>query len=277
MGQKSNLLTLRNKEKKNLNSSNQFENSYLFLQGFKFLKYIEYLLKKKNILIVSKSINFINNKFFFNFTLYFCSFKINFYKKRVIRPLNKSKKLFLKHSNNSLLSLFLKNLNINYTNLFFLRIKVINAAIDTSLIKYFYFKLGRFLGVLFLRRFNLFLDFLKITSLFYKNKVSVNLFLYLLGQIFKVLPKSKHNRFLFFCKYLFQILIKDLNLFKNSDILGIKLVINGKLQGKTRASSSCIQVGAVPTQSLGKNIEFSKIHTYTMYGVFGFKIWICRN
>ena len=80
--------------------------------------------------------------------------------------------------------------------------------------------------------------------------------------------------------HLFQILVDNKEIKKVSgisNIIGIKFIVNGKLQGKTRADSSCIQVGAVPAQTLDKNIDFSMLHVYTLYGAFGFRIWICRK
>jgi ribosomal protein S3 len=55
-------------------------------------------------------------------------------------------------------------------------------------------------------------------------------------------------------------------------IKGIKFVINGKIKGKTRSTSNSISFGKVPTQSVSKNIDYSKIHVFTIYGVFGFKL-----
>jgi len=103
----------------------------------------------------------------------------------------------------------------------------------------------------------------------------------LLGQIFKVLPKKTHNRFLVFLELVFKfLLIKKLSSKRNiffSTIKGIKFIVNGKIRGKMRSSSKCISVGTIPIQSLNKNIEFSKTHVYTLYGAFGFQIWLYRD
>jgi ribosomal protein S3 len=68
--------------------------------------------------------------------------------------------------------------------------------------------------------------------------------------------------------------MKDKNI---SNVLGVKFIVAGRLLGKMRANSSRIQIGAVPTQSVDKYIEFSKLHVYTLYGAFGFKIWVYRK
>ena len=179
-----------------------------------------------------------------------------------------------------MIKLFLKQFKFLKTNLVLLNFKNINKEINKDLVKLVYQKVGRFAGILFSRRFNLLIDFIKITALFCEKKVPLQIFLSLLGQIFRILPKRKHNRFFFFLKYLFQLLISSPE-FKTaltmSNVHGIKFVVNGKLQGKTRADSSCIQVGAVPIQSLNKNIEFARLHVYTLYGVFGFRMWVYRK
>jgi ribosomal protein S3 len=79
-------------------------------------------------------------------------------------------------------------------------------------------------------------------------------------------------------KFLFQTLLtENEKSFSISNIYGIKFIVNGKLLGKTRADSSCIQVGAVPIQAIDKHVEFSRLHVYTLYGAFGFKIWVYRK
>lgn len=60
---------------------------------------------------------------------------------------------------------------------------------------------------------------------------------------------------------------------KNS-IKGLKLVISGKLKGKPRSSSTLLLVGNISSQTLDSKIDFSKTHVYTIYGVFGLKLWV---
>jgi ribosomal protein S3 len=57
-----------------------------------------------------------------------------------------------------------------------------------------------------------------------------------------------------------------------SRVRGIKFVINGKIKGKTRSSSNIISFGKIPTQSISKVVDYSNIHVFTVYGVFGFKL-----
>jgi hypothetical protein len=270
MGQKSNVLTLRKSE----NSSTALaSNSKTFILGFTFLNFFEKLLSNKNVLLVNKEINFEANKLYLNFSLFFRSTKVLNYRRRGFNS-DKQKISFNFESFNALIKNHFSLLRTNTVQLSFINL---NKSADRKFLTFLFKKLKRFVGVIFSRRFNLFIDFLKLTDLFAHNKIAAKPYLFLLGQIFRVLPKRKHNRFLVFLKLLFQVIIQDKLSPYSSNIAGIKLIINGKLKGKTRSSSSCIQVGSVPVQSLSKNIEFSKLHVYTLFGSFGFKIWIHRK
>ena len=274
MGQKSNLLTLQRNKNKELNF--QVQDSKLFLKGYIFLNKFERLLNKKNILISRKELNIEANKIFLNLSIFYKSNKTLLYRRKGFV----SKIKFF--DNSSLKTLFFKNFKDINSNVLSVNIINLNNYLDRDLLNSFYKNLKRFVGVLFNRRFNLFIDFLKINTLFLKSKISNKLYLYILGQIFRILPKSKHGRFLLFLKILFKNLInisKNYNYKKNevNAILGIKLLISGRLKGKPRSTVSCIQVGSVPSQSINKNVDFSKIHVYTLYGAFGFKVWIHKK
>ena len=73
MGQKSNLLTLR---AANVQTNLLTENSKLFIYGFLFLNFFEKLLRKKNVLLVNKELNFEANKGFLNCSVFFKSVKL---------------------------------------------------------------------------------------------------------------------------------------------------------------------------------------------------------
>ena len=88
------------------------------------------------------------------------------------------------------------------------------------------------------------------------------------SKIFSRLHKRKHSRFLIFIKTLFNFYVSK-NFYK-----GFKLIINGKFGGKTMSSINSLMEGNISIQSLKKNIEYSKIHTYTPYGVYGIKLWV---
>lgn len=54
------------------------------------------------------------------------------------------------------------------------------------------------------------------------------------------------------------------------------MVINGKLKGKPRSSTFNKVFGSVPIQSLSLDIEYAQAHAFTLYGVFGIKLWVFR-
>lgn len=273
MGQKSNILTSR-KVQKNLSFHESDKRPRQFLYGLKFLAFLEQLLNQKSIVLTDKTLNFINNKVYLNITFFFKTAKLKGYKK------NYSKSLTVSKERNSITKFFVKELSSLKVNFISLNLRVINKEVNERIGRFFYAKTKRFIKTLLSRRFNLFVDFIKTTSLLCENKISVQAYLSILAQIFRVLRKRIHSRFLLFLKEIFSLLtiVKSHN--KRSldhNIKGIKILVNGKLRGKTRSSSSCIQMGAVPSQSLDKNVSFAKIHIYTLYGVFGFRMWIHRS
>lgn len=264
MGQKSNLETLR-KSKHQLNLITQ--NPKEFVYGLKFLEFFNNLLSKKKILVIKKNLNFESNKLFLNFVLFFQTTKLlNFQTKLVTKTFNSDKLNF------SFIYPLIKNhfylLNNNFIQV---SLTNLNCDINKKLLTIFFNKLRRFSGILFERRFNLFIDFIKVSVLFNMNKISSKTFLFLIGRIFRTLPKRKHNIFLIFLKTTFQILINK------KSILGIRLLINGRLNGKPRSNSASILMGFTPIQSLSKNIEYSKLNVYTLNGAFGFKLWVYRE
>lgn len=62
-----------------------------------------------------------------------------------------------------------------------------------------------------------------------------------------------------------------------SSLSGIKFIIKGKLKGKRRKSNSIVTIGQMPIQSFYKQIEFSKVSAFTVYGTFGLKLWVYRS
>lgn len=281
MGQKSNTTTIRVNLRKNLSFLNQTKDSKVFQFGFNYLNFLEFFLNKKNILVTSKELNLNGNLLYLNLTIFYYHVKLAGYKKKRQRirfgSKNSNNPGFEFHRGIRLLTnkfMFFRN------NLTLIHLKVLNIEVNKSFLKELYLRIAKVLSVLFVRKFNLFLDFLKICSLFYQKKIPGSLVLYVLGQVFKVLPKKKHNRFLFFLKQILEIFIemsKDNSFSSTNQILGLKFIVSGRLRGKPRGSWSCIQVGAVPIQSIERNIEFSKLHVHTLYGVFGFKMWVHRN
>jgi hypothetical protein len=108
--------------------------------------------------------------------------------------------------------------------------------------------------------------------LFVRGQVSTTFFLNFLCIIFKHLLKKKHKKFLFFLEALFTDMVFSLK--DVSKVKGIYFVASGKLSGKMRASTAKIAIGKIKKQTFNLNINYSKAHVYTLYGAYGFKLWV---
>jgi hypothetical protein len=280
MGQKSNVTTLR----KSTNYLNLYRtNNTEFLYGFFFLRLLEMAFKRRNIFLTDFTLNFVENKIFFNLSFFFKVAKILQFKnlgvikkKIVIKKLQLSTKSKL----SNIVGLFLNTLNLFKKNLSVFFFTNMNSHLRKK--RFLIFDLFNFLkrdGLnLFPRRFRFFLDFVKMSVLFCEGLISLKFFVKILAEIFRILQKKKHARFLAFVSTFFSALI-DGKLFKKYKvehrIKGVKFILNGKIKGKPRSSSHSIVLGETPIQSLDQNIEFVKSHAFTIYGVFGLKIWVC--
>jgi len=265
MGQISNIQTLRTK---GISISLDNYNFQIYLKCLNFLNNFKRSLQIKNVCLIESNVNVLNNIIFIDISFFYNTKKLYFYKK-------KKKINFLYHKKP--ISTFLHLLN-NYflnlkTNLVSLNLIVLNNLVNNKLLTLFYFSFKVFLKNLFTRRFSLYIDFIKITSLFIELKVSSDTFLYFLGNIFKHLSKGKHTQFLLFVSFLFNLIIK--NSLSSNKIKGMKFVISGRIQAKMRSSCSKIIAGSVPLQTITSSVSYSRISVETLYGVFGFKLWTC--
>jgi len=104
-----------------------------------------------------------------------------------------------------------------------------------------------------------------------KKNFNLTLLLSFLAEIFCFLSKKNHVQFLSFLKLVFNLFFA---LKKDQCILGVKLLINGKIKGADRASSEIIKVGDINIQALKQNLLFDVQHVYTRYGVFGLRAWV---
>ena len=62
-----------------------------------------------------------------------------------------------------------------------------------------------------------------------------------------------------------------------SFIKGVKIVIKGRINGKSRAKKKIIKIGYFPIQTFDSKINYSESTSYTQYGTFGIKVWVCEN
>lgn len=267
MGQKSNLTTIR-KFLKHINLLTF--SSKEFLIGFNLLEFFNRFCNLKNIFVVNTALNFIGTKAYLTLLIFVRSVKIKKLQKRIKFQLSTKRKDSFK--NITFFSQFflkkLEQLKINFLNL---KIILINKQLikEKKLLRFFYLRNQFFRESLFPRRYNLFFDFLKISCLLALKKIPSKTFLYFLGQIFKFLPKKKHARFFSFVKKVFSLFFNV-----KTNIMGLKLLIGGRLKGKLRKKKIFIQLGKIPSLTISKDIEFNRIHVFSKHGVFGFKFWV---
>ena len=272
MGQKANVLTLRKSE---INLNLYRNNSLEFLYGYTFLKLIEKMFSNHKIFLTKFILNFVENKIFINFILFFNVVK-------TLKMKQKSTSLLFKNTSersvfflkNKFCSLILKQLKILNKNLIVFCFTSINFFLKkkSALIIKIFKDFKRYVNTLFPRRFRFFLDFVKLSLLFALGKINSSFYIKIIAEIFKILQKRRHARFFQFINKFFIYLIQ----LKGSNLQGFKLSISGNLKGKRRGSKKRITFGQFPLQSFNKNIEFAKAHVFTIYGTIGLKIWVYR-
>ena len=114
----------------------------------------------------------------------------------------------------------LKMLGINLISLKIILInKIFSKTKKNRFLQILYLTHRSFRDSVFARRDNLFFDYLKITFLFSKGLVNLEVFLFFLAEIFKFLPKHKHVRFMNLLKT-FAILVNSSSL-KETNSLGV--------------------------------------------------------
>lgn len=309
MGQKANTLTLRkNNESLNFVSLNPKE----FTNALEFIKVFKRSLDKKGVTITKSDFNCVANTSYLTLDLFYKTQKLAKYKKKTrnsklsLFRLQNKKDSFLYHTKRQLRWFNIKKLKKSSVYLDYIKLKknvlvekrlallfknlaqnekvvlktfVINKELkkEQKKLKELYFKFKEYKNKLFSRRFNLFVDFIKLTCLIQQKKITASILLSTLGTIFKILPKRLHNSYFRLLKSLIQEVLleqKKENKDRTTKIIGVKLLINGKLRGKLRSSSLTINQGRIGAQVLSNSMEFAKVHVNTMYGVFGFQLWV---
>lgn len=297
MGQKANTQTLR------LNNHNINGLSLLkkeAINSISFIENLKYCLSKKHIYLIDSTLNFRNTTGDLELCVFYKS-KWFFLQKRRKRRKKRKKSLssrlkrhiLVKKSKNFLIEktilrkkicknkilkkqIIKKNRlfsNLLKNNLLFLTIKNLNkiALKNKQSIRVLHYILNRqFKAKLFSRRHHLYKDFIKISCLFLMKKITADAYVNILGTIFKILPKKLHSTYSRLIQNLFLFLIND----SFSTIQGIKLIINGKFKGKLRASIVNFSIGKIKAQSLSADVSYAKTFVITMYGSFGFRLWI---
>jgi hypothetical protein len=248
---------------KNSLDYNIFKDKQLITKNLVAKEYFQYRLSKRKLL--SNNIHIFNkfNKIYQRLDIFYGTQKLSKYKKIYLffkkKVVNKKHKIYKK-----------KNFKFHFLLNTYSKVNVLDRHLKRFTLAYFYRNIRKWKYALFPRTEALFYDFVKILSLIEKSLIQPKVLLYVLGLIFKTLHKRKHARFLRFTKEVFKKTIER----KSSLVKGIKFIISGRLKGKPRSSISKFQVGRLTLNEVNAKILNSQLHTYTLYGAFGMKLWI---
>lgn len=239
---------------------------YNFIRTFETKENFEQLCKRRKIQSGKVSIILTNKNATLKTRLFYSTDKIIKIKRNLIKKnVNKRELGTLKKKRTKLVNK-VKDLFPN-RNLF-IEAKLLNKELDSTYTGFLYSNLKRSSKPLFKKRYTLFFDLIKVTNLAADSKENLHMLTKTLGTIFKYLPKRRHNMFISFVKQLLNLVV-----IKNPrKLLGMKILLNGKIQGKTRAKTAKVLVGNTRVNTIKDNPILSKVHIYTFYGAYGLQM-----
>lgn len=279
MGQKANPLILRNKIYPGIWSQKIIDCQ--LLRGL----LIDYF-RKKGFYVNFLNIYLINNELLLNVSL-LTSRKSVIFNRKFRRFLRKKRFIYSKknigyfkkkYSHFSYLGIhfflntvakhyFIKNVFINFRRLEINLYSKKISAIWNGIKKYTSFSY---------RRNPYVLDLILASSYIISGEGSSFLINQILVSFFSRMSKRQHRRFLLFLKNFFKV-ICDIDKSFNNCLFGIKFLVSGKISGKTRSKMFESNSGRIPCQSISVPIEYSFLPSYTLMGVFGFKVWLAKK
>lgn len=269
MAQKANLITLR---KKNYVINCAAHGKTRILKLLALLSQYKKFLLANGVLLCQSSAALVGSGAKLEVSLFFMSGRLTLLKKKLKK---KFKAARVAQGSGFTARRFFREFPVEISKVSLLNSKLASPAfrgIAAQLRKLF----KKFSPTLFARRQAFLVDSCKICVLFSRGHVSSAVFLEVLGNIFKFLRKKRHSRYIMFVKDLFKLLVKK-SRSGECRILGVKFRLNGKLRGKPRSGACLINVGRAGIQSLGQPIQFSKQSVFTVYGVFGLRLWVNIN
>lgn len=270
MGQKTSPLSIR--PNNNYFIWTNFENYTLH---YKARNYILNFFYKKGLLINDLTAKKDNDTLYIDLS-FIVSKSSNIYIKK-FRKLVKKKKFLKKRKKVNLLQNFLKTLSkiYNVKKIYF-KAKRLDTKINIKLLNLLLIK-GQKLGLTKQLRNKYIKDLLiTLTLLLQNSNTKAYLITYILAKHFTWIPKKQHKRFFIFLRDLFKV-VYNLDRQKNNHLLGIKLLVSGKISGKTQASNFRSIVGSVFNQTISKNVDYASHTSFSKLGTFGWKIWISKN
>jgi len=114
------------------------------------------------------------------------------------------------------------------------------------------------------------------TILISDSNIKASVINYVLAKQFTWLPKRQHKYYLSFLRNFFNVLFL-LDQKNKKKLFGIKILVNGRISGKTQAQTFRFIVGSIFTQSITKNVDFSQQISFSRLGTFGWKMWLTHT
>lgn len=268
MGQKANPLSLRPilYPALSINSS---------VESFLFLKVLSSFLRKKGFYLNSYKLNITDQGIYF-FLDVIASRRNFVYNRKFRRILKKYSSKGGKKKRNESIRNLMKNLLVFYKKSYcILKFKRIDLGIVSEELNRVWYKFKKITSYTW-RKNPYMIDLFYIGVCFLQKRASVVLLNACLSLFFRRLSKRQHRRFFYFLKKYLQMIYKlDKKVYKY--IQGFKILISGKIGGKTRAKSVFFVVGKIPTQSFRSCVDYSSIPSYTNMGSFGIKCWFAYH
>jgi len=181
---------------KSIKQLSSTDNKLIFWNAQIFRQSLKTSLNKKEILLCDMSLNSTNNGRFIKLNIFFRYRKIKTY-------INKSNNLQIikKKQLLNVATLFksFQKIKNNFNNCLIFNL---NRIVKTCVVRIYLKDFKKFKYNLFIRRDDLFSDFINLSPLVMTKNVKVNTYLLLLAQIFSLLLKKKHSSFFFFIHFI---------------------------------------------------------------------------
>jgi hypothetical protein len=175
------------------------DNKLIFWNAQLFRQALKTSLNTKEILLCDMSLNNTNNSRFIKLNLFFRYRKIKIYiNKSNNLKLVKKRQLF----NIAILLKSFQKIKHNFNNCLIFNL---NRIVKACVVRVFLKDFKKFKHNLFIRRNDLFSDFINLSPLIMIKSINVNTYLLLLAQIFSLLLKKKHSSFFFFKYFIYKI------------------------------------------------------------------------
>ncbi len=154
------------------------------------------LLFNKGLLLNEPEFIHLNQRIVLNLTAFYRTKLLLFYRKRFVSHEKKFK------FQPKFLTLF-KNHKFFKENEVLINITCLNRNLNSSALRTDYSFYKHYKNGLFVRNYNLWLDFIKVTNLVVSKLLDAKALLLLFGALFKYLNKRKHSKFILFVSCLF--------------------------------------------------------------------------